>query len=1592
IIRGKLTIASLILKINCSFDGQFGIKVEENGKFEVYDSTITSFNPDYKFKFEVHGSMVIESSNINYMWGDDTKGGIQIYSDNVRITNSNIGYSPIGIYVEFASPIISGNIIKNNVYGIYLWHSAPTISDNIIENNTYGIYGTNVPPIIQVISPNGGEIWKGIKTISWSAYDPDNKDVVETVTIKYSVNGIVWNLIVANTENDGAYDWNTALFPDSANYLIKIEGSDGVLVGEDKSDGTFTIDNTQPIITIISPEPRNYQYTDGPILVNYTVFDAIDPLPISKVFLNEKLLTVDYIDVDVLSLGAHVLKVIATDFAGNIGVGTVEFNVTKEDTFLEVMDVYVRYGDTILLTAKLKEDNKPVKNKDIHFYVNDSLAGIVKTDEMGIAKLSYTCLLIPNGFYPIKADFYGDNVFEPSTGKGVLTLNKEKTIIEYIGDIEGEFTDIIKLKAKLTDDEFEPIANKTINFIFGEQKEKAITNENGIAEVPIRLIQIPGIYNLTAEFLGDEYYIRAVDVKIFTIHKKETRLKYIGDTHGQYSDQIILKAELVELNSETIVIDVIFGWKLYIPPMNIPTGIAGKEIIFTLGEQSVIGITDEYGIAYANLTLAQKPGNYTVSAYFAGDEYYLPAYDEKYFIIEKEDTVLEYIGVSEAQYSDRAELKAKLKDMDSGEGIANKTITFSFGDRFIIAKTDEYGVARVAILMDQKPGEYLINVEFFEDDYYIGSNDSKPFKILKEDSVLEYIGDVKQQYSDFAELKALLVDEDSKIGIEGKKIIFILGEESSQAITNENGIAIFSIKITQKPGDYNIIAKFEENDYYLASEDSKPFKIEKEDTLIKYIGALEGQYSDKAELKAKLTDLDSGIGIENRKIYFKIGTQSASAITNHEGIANAYITLEQIPGLYKIEAYFIEDEYYLGSQDIKDFEIKKEDTKLVYHGELEGQYSDKVELEARLSDLDSDIGIANRTIKFILGTQIKESITNGNGIATTTIILSQKPALYTMIAEFAGDDYYLGSIDEKSFYLKKENSVLISENVIVTEPYYAELKATLLDTDGMLVENDYEPGIDNRKILFYINESFVGDAITNYEGIASLSINPYYLVWEHTYYNIKAESTGDNYYLPSIGKSILFITAEARMKVIDGELINLKENVSVSKIHSGVRSSLVSKLDNSKMKKEQALVAYYEGNYTLSIDLLTASSNMLGAFINEVEAQDETNPDVPPKKKIPHDLAITWIANASVIQYHINITQVGMIDPYGDGDNDGLAYIDELNVGADANNWDSDGDNIPDGWEIKYSLDPLNPMDSVSDNDNDDLANVNEYKNGTNPIKFDTDDDLIPDGWEVRNKLNPNEGDGRLDSDGLRNRDEYEYGTDPNKKDSDNDGLDDYHEIFIYYTNPLKWDSDDDGINDYDEIIKGTNPNVPNALNGNGRHNSSTNSWFIIGNKFIRNGYAIYLNDSSPTIVNCVITASVEYDIYTLPGSNPIIQNTAYDNTKVLTQAETEIETTWSFDLTVIDKEEKPIQNMIVVITQRDGIEVFSGITDEYGMIPSLVLTEYVESAGLMTFYSPYTVAIGTGELQTKVRVTIDGARALKLYYGGDADLDGLMD
>ena len=46
---------------------------------------------------------------------------------------------------------------------------------------------------------------------------------------------------------------------------------------------------------------------------------------------------------------------------------------------------------------------------------------------------------------------------------------------------------------------------------------------------------------------------------------------------------------------------------------------------------------------------------------------------------------------------------------------------------------------------------------------------------------------------------------------------------------------------------------------------------------------------------------------------------------------------------------------------------------------------------------------------------------------------------------------------------------------------------------------------------------------------------------------------------------------------------------------------------------------------------------------------------------------------------------------------------------------DSDGDGMPDQWEIKNNLNPKDPKDGAMDADGDVYTNVEEYLNGTNP-------------------------------------------------------------------------------------------------------------------------------------------------------------------------------------------------------------------------------------------------------------------------------------
>lgn len=140
-----------------------------------------------------------------------------------------------------------------------------------------------------------------------------------------------------------------------------------------------------------------------------------------------------------------------------------------------------------------------------------------------------------------------------------------------------------------------------------------------------------------------------------------------------------------------------------------------------------------------------------------------------------------------------------------------------------------------------------------------------------------------------------------------------------------------------------------------------------------------------------------------------------------------------------------------------------------------------------------------------------------------------------------------------------------------------------------------------------------------------------------------------------------------------------------------------------------------------------------------------------------------------------------------DSDGDSITDFDEIELwGTDPYDQDTDGDQIPDGFEINYGLDPLNGQDGTEDPDEDRLINEEEYVYKTDPFNNDTDKDLMPDGYEVSKNLNPlvDNGNADPDDDWLTNYQEYLIGTEPLKKDTDSDGAIDGLE-YLYQTDPL---------------------------------------------------------------------------------------------------------------------------------------------------------------------------------------------------------------
>ncbi|MBI2040747.1 MAG: S8 family serine peptidase [DPANN group archaeon] len=153
-----------------------------------------------------------------------------------------IGNSTAAVGSVYNITFNTSAIADGRNYNIFVNATDGTGVINDTSDTAFIINNKNENPTVNLTAPVGGETWSGDKSITWNATDPEDDTL--TITIYYSNNsGSTWAQLASGEANDGRYDWNTKGVNNGDTYRLRVNATDGELVGAASSASDFKISN-----------------------------------------------------------------------------------------------------------------------------------------------------------------------------------------------------------------------------------------------------------------------------------------------------------------------------------------------------------------------------------------------------------------------------------------------------------------------------------------------------------------------------------------------------------------------------------------------------------------------------------------------------------------------------------------------------------------------------------------------------------------------------------------------------------------------------------------------------------------------------------------------------------------------------------------------------------------------------------------------------------------------------------------------------------------------------------------------------------------------------------------------------------------------------------------------------------------------------------------------------------------------------------------------------------------------------------------------------------------------------------------------------
>jgi subtilase family serine protease/uncharacterized membrane protein len=311
----------------------------DNAVFES-NETNNIFIPDPNLPFipqpelEVSGLLFTPDTGIGHGQSVNLTAQITNNGPGATATDLLVNFQIDGNFIGFRS--IQGGLMAGVSASVTLpWtavqgtHTVKAIvdpSNTVLEsdetNNQLQINLPEIPapPAVTVISPNGGQIWYGSQSISWTAVSPESLPLSINIDL---YNGYTYKSLATELANTGTFLWDTTQYddasavPDGTNYKLRVTATDTRSVkGSDLSDNWLTIWNTPQVGLIY---PNNLTTTET---VNATYIMTISNLQPQADTFNLSLINSDNAAVAQLSQSTINLEAWAS--------ATFSLNVTDE--------------------------------------------------------------------------------------------------------------------------------------------------------------------------------------------------------------------------------------------------------------------------------------------------------------------------------------------------------------------------------------------------------------------------------------------------------------------------------------------------------------------------------------------------------------------------------------------------------------------------------------------------------------------------------------------------------------------------------------------------------------------------------------------------------------------------------------------------------------------------------------------------------------------------------------------------------------------------------------------------------------------------------------------------------------------------------------------------------------------------------------------------------------------------------------------------------------------------------------------------------------------------------------------------------------